>query len=705
MMSEPEKLSGASLDVAAAKRAELKQLFPAAFTETVKDNGELVASVDFERLKAEMGQFTDLFERRRERYGMEWPGKADCLKVIQEQSRATLKPSRKESVNFDSTENLFIEGDNLEVLKLLQKSYHGQVKMIYIDPPYNTGKEFIYPDRYAESLDTYLDYAGLTDEKGRRIESKSNTKDEGRYHTKWMNMMYPRLYLARNLLRDDGVIFTSIDENEVSNLRKICDEIFGEINYCGEIIWKNSSKNDQDYISIQHEYMLAYVKSKAVNKGEWLEKKEGLEQIYAAFDSFRKEHGNDWAAIHQEALKWYKQFPESNPIYSSKHYSWMDERGVYFPDNISGPNDGQYVYEVIHPVTNKPCKQPSTGWRYPENTMKERIADNLVHFGVDDSTVPNNKTYLKNTEFQSLTSMRFVDGRSASKRLATLFGVKLFTNPKDEFLLKDLFKAAGVKGNDIVLDFFAGSGTTQHEVVELNAEQESQCSAILVQLPEDLNEMAKSANGSSKKAILNAIEYLKDKGLQENISEIGKERSRLVIKQKNAEQAEKAKASEGELDLAGGKEALKPQDLGFRVLKLDKSNFKAWQPLPADASEEEIKKALQGHLFHVDETATQEEILFEILLKAGFMPSTEIETLKLAGKTVYSVAEGMLFICLEDEITRELIDAVVEKLPQQFICLDLGFKGNDQLKANTVQTFNALNESKDKDTKIIFRTV
>src|SRR3990172_9767965 len=258
--STPEQLSGASLDISAENRARLKQLFPTVFTETVNDKDELVESVDFERLKAELGTFSDIFESRRERYGMDWPGKKDSLRLIQTQSHATLKPCREESVNFDTTENLFIEGDNLEVLKLLQKSYYGKVKMIDIDPPYNTGKEFIYPDNYSESLQTYLEYAGLIDGEGKKF--STNTVNEGRFHTKWLNMMYPRLYLARNLLRDDGVIFISIDDNEVSNLRKLCDEIFGEENFVGCFPWKKrSAKSDVPFgVSQDYEWILCFTK-------------------------------------------------------------------------------------------------------------------------------------------------------------------------------------------------------------------------------------------------------------------------------------------------------------------------------------------------------------------------------------------------------------------------------------------------------------
>jgi adenine specific DNA methylase Mod len=269
------------------------------------------------------------------------------------------------------------------------------------------------------------------------------------------------------LLTRDGVIIVSIDENEVTNLRKICDEVFNANNYAGEIIWKNSSKNDQAYISIQHEYLLFYVKDKFENTGEWFEQKEGIDEILKAFNDFRDKLGNDWKAIHKAALDWFKQFPESNPISSSKHYSWMDERGVYFPDNISGPNFGQYRYDVKHPKTGGICKEPASGWRYPESTMTERIKANLIHFGDDETTVPNNKTYLANTTNQSLTSIKYKDGRVASKTLAKLMGKNCFTNPKDVSLLIQIMKAIRLSDGDIVLDFFAGSSTTAEAVMEM----------------------------------------------------------------------------------------------------------------------------------------------------------------------------------------------------------------------------------------------
>ena len=671
---QPEAIVGTSLDIAAANRDKLKQLFPDVFTETKDAQGKLVETVDFEKLKAEIGHFSDLFEHRRERYGMDWPGKKDALRLIQTPSRATLKPCAAESVDFDTTENLFLEGDNLEVLKLLQKSYYGKVKMIYIDPPYNTGKEFIYPDNFTENLQTYLEYAGLIDGEGKRF--STNTANEGRFHTKWLNMMYSRLYLARNLLRDDGVIFISIDENELIGLRVLMNEIFGEENFTGEIVWKNSSKNDQAYVSMQHEYIVSYVKNKNINKGEWTEKKEGLDEIYKAFAAFKSKNGLCWEAIHKEALEWYNQFPESNPIYSSKHYSWMDETGVYFPSDISGPNFGQYRYDVVHPITGKVCKEPASGWRFPEDTMKKRIKDNLVHFGKDETTIPKNKTYLKDTEYQSLTSVKYKDGRVASNMLNKLLDGNYFTNPKDVELLSQIIRAVESNPDDIILDFFAGSATTAHAVLDLNKQDGGNRKFILVQLPEPCAPESEAFKAGFK-----------------TIADIGKERIRRVIKKFNEEQA-------GELPLDET-----AQDRGFRVLKLDQSNFKQWRELAPDTAPEVIEQALFDHVNHVNERASQKDLLFEILIKSGFPLSERFEQLTLANKTVYALAEGALLVCLDDEVSKDLMDAVVEANPQQFICLDAAFDGNDQLKANAVQTFAAHNLQKEKHNQIVFRTV
>ena len=424
------------------REAQLKELFPEAVTEGT-------GAIDFDKLRELLGEHINT---GKERYAFTWPGKHEAIRQSQTPSTATLRPLKEKSVDWDTTENLYIEGDNLEVLKLLQRSYHGQVDMIYIDPPYNTGNDFVYKDSFGDTIENYREQTGQ--------EHASNPETNGRFHSNWLNMMYPRLRLARELLKSTGILVASIDESERKNLQCILDEIFGEANFAGEIIWKNSSKNDQRYISIQHEYLLIYVKDKNQNTGDWKQRKSGLEEIYNEFNHLHSQYGEDWQTIHEKIREWYRQFPPSDPISSNSHYSWMDEHGVYFPDNISGPNAGQYVYDVIHPITGKVVKMPTTGWRYPESEMNRRISQNLVHFGKDETTVPNNKTYLKDTEYQSIPSILYRDGRVASKRLANLFGgMKVFSNPKDVDVLASLMESFNIDDNGIVMDFFSGSGS------------------------------------------------------------------------------------------------------------------------------------------------------------------------------------------------------------------------------------------------------
>src|SRR3989344_5900046 len=398
-----KKLKMQTPDLTGGNIAKIAELFPSVVTEREGNDGVVEKAVDFDLLRQALQG--DFVEGDDERYRLDWPGKRASLLKANTPIDKTLRPDRESSVNFDSTQNLFIEGDNFEVLKVLQESYLGEVKMIYIDPPYNTGNDFVYKDNFTQNKEEYEEEIGAEDEEGGKL--FRNTDSNGRFHSDWLSMMYERLVIARDLLADDGIIMISIDETEHANLRKLSEEVFGEANYCGDIVVKNSSKNDQQYVSIQHENYMIFVKDKSKNNGQWVEKKEGLDQIYKAFDNFKKDYGADWNRIHEASLEWYKQFPASSPISSSKHYNWMDEKGVYFASDISGPNDGQYVYNVVHPVTKQICKAPSRGWRCPESEMIEQIKKNLVHFGEDETSVPNNKTYLKETEYQSLVSIKF----------------------------------------------------------------------------------------------------------------------------------------------------------------------------------------------------------------------------------------------------------------------------------------------------------
>lgn len=631
----PEKMDFRSMDITAENRTRIKDLFPSVFTEIVNEKGELVESIDYEKLKAELGTFSEVFESRRERYGMDWNGKKDCMKLIQQPSIGTLKPCREESVNFDSTENLFIEGDNLEVLKLLQKSYYGKVKMIYIDPPYNTGKEFIYPDNYSESLDTYLAYAGLVDDDGKKF--STNTPNEGRFHTKWLNMMYPRLYLARNLLVEDGTIFISIDDNELKNLRFLCDELFGEENFIAHIIWQHSvqPKGYSQIFSVHHNHILSY------RKGD------------------------------QYSVQPLERTEKDNKNYSNPD---NDPRGLWRTGDVRNalyrPN---LIYDIVTP-SGKIIPPPANGWRWSKETVQNKISTGEILFSQDETRIIR-KIYLADQEGRAPETIWFSNDagttREASSELKELFDDQApFDTSKPTRLIKRMLEVAGVSAGDICIDFFAGSCSTAHAVLK-----ESDVHFIMIQLPEPVNESTPHGK------------VAKDLGL-DTISKVGIERIRRAIKKVGTEPSEN-----GQLDL------------GCRVFKLDQSNFKIWDGSNPSSSEQEIAKQLTMHVDHVLQSATQEDILFELLIKSGFTPTEKVEKLEMAGKTVFSIADGALLICLEDKITRELIDEVAKAEPMQFICLDKGFKGNDQLKSNTVQTFAARNQGRDKAEQIVFKTV
>lgn len=649
-MTKPDtQMNGQSLDIAEQRRKELEQLFPGIFTETRNDNGELKVTIDLERLKAELGEFTDIYDSRRERYGMDWPGKRDCLRLIQQPSTATLKPCREESVDFDTTENLFIEGDNLEVLKLLQKSYYGKVKMIYIDPPYNTGKEFIYPDNFSESLDTYLQYAGLKDSEGRTF--STNTANEGRFHTKWLNMMYPRLYLARNLLREDGVIFISIDDNEVENLRRMCDEIFGEENFVASVVWQKRTSPDSRFnLGAAHDYVLVYV------RGE----------------------------IGQQLLK---KLPLSSARSSEYKTRDNDPRGPWASVDLTGQTGhatkDQY-FEVITPSGMSYLPPEGRCWALAKKTYDELHADNRLWFGKDGNARPRLKKFLSESDGVNAwtwwSNAEVGDNQSSAKEIKKLLGSSdIFDNPKPTKLIRRMLQLTADDG-DIVLDFFAGSATTGHAAVTHSLEQNISINYVLVQLPEKVD--------SESPAGL----FCKSKSLPLNIASVSKERLRRVLK---------GVSSEERLELEAGLNTV----LGFKVLKLNQSNFKLWQAPAKDISDEELIQQMELNVDHIDPNAGQEDLLYELLIKAGVMPTEKVEQIEVDGRKLFSVADSALLVHLEDDTDQALMDAVLAKAPGQFICLDKAFHGNDQLKTNAVKTFEAFNQGKEKIDQIDFKTV
>lgn len=635
-MTDIEKMDLRSMDIVEEKREKLKELFPEVFSEGQK--------IDYERLKLALGESVDI---GKERYGMNWPGKADCFKIIQQPSIATLTPVREESINFDETKNLFIEGDNLEVLKLLQKSYFGKIKMIYIDPPYNTGNDFIYPDNYSENLDTYLRYTGQIDDEGRKY--STNTEADGRFHSKWMNMMYPRLFLARNLLREDGVVFISIDDHEISNLRKICDEIFGEENFNTCITRATGTPTgagNKAFVS-EIDYILVYSKNSSPLI-EGLEMSEDDAKIYDQEDEFgrylirplRKTGGED---------------------------KREDRPSMFFP--IEAP-DGTTIYPY------GPSGYESR-WRLGTNKYKELLNNNLIEWkkikkdGVE-AWQAYLKFYLEGRQKQPSNLWHKIEGnKKATRDIRSIFDdKKVFDFPKPIELIQQMLKLSAFDADDIILDFFAGSCTTAHAIIELNKQDSNNRKFIMVQLPEPCMPETEAFKAGYK-----------------TIADIGKERIRRVIKKIKEEQERKK-------DLFA--DDIPKLDLGFKVFKLEPSNFKLWND-QVDKDKDAIKNQLEMFVEHINPLSSQEDILYELLLKSGFPLSTKIEQLSFVDKTVFSIDEGAMLICLEKDLTPEVIKAMAEKKPSRVVCLDEGFHGNDQLKTNAVQIM------KSKD--INFRTV
>lgn len=626
-----EKMTLDSMDIAEEKREALKRIFPEVFTEE---------RIDFDQLKRVLGEWVDSDV---ERFGLNWPGKAECMKIIQKPSIATLKPVRDESINFDETENVFIEGENLEVLKLLQKAYFGKVKMIYIDPPYNTGKEFIYPDKYCEELKTYLAYTGQVDDNGRRF--STNTDTHGRFHSHWLNMMYPRLYLARNLLSEDGVIFISIDDHEIVNLRALCDLIFGEENFVIQLIWKSrqivDSRNKTN-ASTDHEYVLVYAKNS--EEAKILGKEIDIDKY-------------------------------SNPD--------NDSRGPWMSNSILGLATASQRPNLHYPITdpNKGVKYfcpPDTGWRYSRETMEQKISDGRIVFPKSLTGRPREKKFLSEikSEFTGLSSIIPQDvgyTLNGTREVRDLMNGRYFDFPKPTSLIKLLVKQGTLREGDIIIDFFAGSATTAHAVMQLNAEDGGSRKYMCVQLPEPTAEKSEAYKSG-----------------YETIADIGKERIRRAARQIEDEQ-------NGQLDLNGNGKL----DLGFKAFKLDQSNFRVWDGTVED--EDALVEQLELHVDHIAEESSTESILYELLLKAGFPLTTKVEKRNMAGKEVFSIAGGEVLLCLEQKVTSELIDALASANPSQVICLDAAFQRNDQLKVNAALTFKSLAEA--KGTEMVFRTV
>ena len=623
----------------------LYQICPSCFTE-VKDEktGELAHKINFSTLRELLGD--NAFEGADEEYGFNWVGKNAARREAARVITKTLRPCPEESVDWENTQNLYIEGDNLEVLKLLQKSYLGKIKMIYIDPPYNTGNDFVYRDDFAMDKDGYDRAAGDVDELGNRF--RKNVDTNARFHSDWCSMIYERLLVARALLSNDGVIFISIDDNEVENLRKICDEIFGDDNLVANLIWEQGRKSMAAQVAVNHEYCLIYCKNKRYNidydnvtpNKNWRTLKKGLDKIYAEAERLSNLYGADIEKIEKGLAAFYKSLPDSDPAKAQSHYKRFDPcLGIYYQGDISQGTGKGGRFPIIHPKTGLPCKCPSGGWRFAESKLPELLRENRIAFGADETTVPCLKRFLKETEYEVFASVFYKDGRGASKRLDSLMSAKLFDYPKDEDVIKNFISlvTSYEYSNDIILDFFSGSATTAHALMQLNAEDGGNRKFIMVQLPEETEASSEAYKAGYK-----------------NICEIGKERIRRAGKKIKEE---------------GGLQA-QNLDVGFRVFKCEDSFMNDVYFLPVELKQEDLFSQVEN----IKDGTSDLSMLFGCMLDWGVQLSLPLSDFTVSGKRVYNVNDGDLVACFAEDVNEDVISAIAELSPLRVVFRDSCFK-------------------------------
>ena len=582
-------------------------------------------------------------------------------------------------MDFDGTRNLFIEAENLEALKILQKAYAGSVKMIYIDPPYNTGSDsFIYPDKFAETREEYARRVGDKDADGYLKRDgvfqgawRKNSKDSGHYHSNWLSMMLPRLHLARTLLRDDGVIFISIDDNEQAQLKLLCDEVFGAENFVGCLILKTATDNNPGQIKTEHESILCYSKNKNLLK-KWFSDHDGVQLMQDQYQKLKTKFKENIELIQVELRKWIKSNKEK--LNGLTHYDNVDEKGVFHDGDVANTSFGGYEYDVIHPITKKVCKIPEKGYRFPLETMEEMIKNNNILFGENENILIKPKKRLDEAK-DLLRSVIYEDGRSSTKKFEILMDRDIFPHPKSTTILARLINFT-IENNDMVLDFFAGSGSTAEALMSLNAGKNLSAQYILIQLPEDLDISLAQATDKRKKTIRNAIKFLDSINKEHTIAEIAKERIR------------RAGAA-----VSGSLKDGQSVDTGFKVFKLSESNFKQWrQPENGADLEQQLRLAIDS----VAEYAAPENMLYELMLRLGCKLTSPVAH----ENGVYWVTDedtGKRIALLLEAANQTLIDEVIAAAPAKVVVLDKWFDGNDALKSNTVLQM--------KDAGIVFECV
>lgn len=599
-----ERMKMQSLDVVGSNIKKIQQLFPNCVTERMGKNGRPKLAIDFEKLQAELSN--EIMDEGEERYQFTWPDKRAANRLANTPTTMTLRPCREESVDFDHTQNLYIEGDNLDVLKALRETYLGKVKMIYIDPPYNTGNDFVYNDEYNVGRDVEEDRNGLFDEEGNQTLSQyeKNTASNGRFHTDWLNMIYPRLKIARDLLSDNGVIFISIDDNEQKNLKNICDEIFGGLNFIAQVIWERafSPINLMKHFSPSHDYILVYAKN-----------------------------------IDVAICNGIKRSDETNSRYSNPD---NDPRGVWSSSDISvGPAIQENIYTITTPSGREVEPPAGRSWSLSRKAFQERLRDNRIWFGPDGNGVPRIKRFLSELRKTGVTPMTIwkhteVDhSQGATQKLARLFdGKKYFDYPKPVDLIQRCISLYSNQ-DSIILDFFSGSATTAHAVMKLNAEDGGNRKFIMVQLPEKTDEKSEAYKDGYK-----------------NICEIGKERIRRAGKKIKEENK--------------GKEGIDHLDIGFRVLKLDSSNMEDVYYTPQEFDVHSLFNE------NVKADRTGEDLLFQVMIDLGIELSAKIEIRQIAGKTVYLVDDNYLIACFDRDVTETTITEIAKLHPVYFVMRD-----------------------------------
>ena len=603
-----QKMDGKSLDVTGVNKEKLKTVFPECFTE---------GNLDIDKLLSLCGEYID---NDFEKYKFEWKGKSECYRIAGKRSTGTLRPCVEESVDFENTNNLYIEGDNLEVLKLLQTAYYRKVKMIYIDPPYNTGNDFVYEDDFKDPMAKYKEITSQT--------TKSNPETMGRYHTNWLNMMYPRLRLASNLLRDDGIICISIDDHEIHNLRKMCDEIFGEENFEGHIHWRRRHNQPNDktkMIGLVAEHIIVYAKSSEILKKTGV----GKIDLTGSFSNPDNDPRGEWAS-----KPWKVGSDQSGSRYI-----------------IKTPT-GQILDEE---------------WMGEEATYKALLADNRIVFPRGGDGMPRKKyfKYEREEEGQCATNWweatSFGHNQGANDCITELFGVKnVFSNPKPVELIRGLIQISNAKNDDLILDFFSGSATTAHSVMQINSEDKnSKLKYILVQLPENLDKNYEEATGKTKAQIKVSIDFLESIGKKHLLTEIGKERIRRAgakIKEQNAD-----------------------VDVGFKVLKLDTSNLVKWDDTPIENTDtSDLFNRMNGMVESIKKDRSELDVVYEVMLKLGILLTYKVFEKEVNGRKVYSIGDdGLILVCLDKSnggITPEDISAMCDLTPAKIVAAEEAFK-------------------------------